>query len=78
MQSLLILRNKREVERVNIGENIRRIRKQKGLIQEYVAQKAGITPSMLCQIEKGSKNLTLQRGKAIADVLECTLEEFFE
>ena len=70
MQSLLILRNKREVERVNIGENIRRIRKQKGLIQEYVAQKAGITPSMLCQIEKGSKNLTLQRGKAIADVLE--------
>ena len=78
MQSLLILRNKREVERVNIGENIRRIRKQKGLIQEYVAQKAGITPSMLCKIEKGSKNLTLQRGKAIADVLECTLEEFFE
>lgn len=63
---------------MEIGENIRRIRKQKGLIQEYVAQKVGITPSMLCQIEKGNKNLTLQRGKAIADVLECTLEEFFE
>lgn len=78
MQSLLILRNKQEVERVGIGENIRRIRDQKGLKQMYVAQKAGIEPSMLCQIEKGVKNPSIRTGKAIADILGCTLDELLE
>lgn len=72
------LYRKWEVETVKIGENIRRIRNEKGLQQRYVARKAGITQSMLSQIEKGGKNLTLQKGKAIADVLGCTLEELLE
>ena len=33
-----------------IGENIRRIRKDKGLTQAYVARQAGITQAMLCWI----------------------------
>ena len=45
-----------------IGENIRRIRKDKGLTQAYVARQAGITQAMLCWIERGTRNPTLQVG----------------
>lgn len=60
---------------MSIGENIRRIRNEKGLKQKYVAKNAGIGQPMLCQIEKGVKNPSIQTGKAIADILECTLDE---
>lgn len=60
---------------MNVGENIRRIRNERGLKQQYVAEEAGITRAMLCQIERGTKNPSLQTGKMIADVLECSLDE---
>ena len=58
-----------------IGENIRRIRKDKGLTQAYVARQAGITQAMLCWIERGNRNPTLQVGMAIAKVLGCTVDD---
>lgn len=59
---------------MSVGQNIRRIREEKQLTQAYVAEQAGISQAMLCQIERGTKNPSLQIGKAIADVLECGLE----
>ena len=58
-----------------IGENIRRIRKDKGLTQAYVARQAGITQAMLCWIERGTRNPPLQVGMAIAKVLGCTVDD---
>ena len=37
--------------------------------------KAGITQAMLCWIERGTRNPTLQVGMAIAKVLGCTVED---
>lgn len=59
---------------MSVGENIRRIREEKDLTQAYVAEQVGISQAMLCQIERGTKNPSLQIGKAIADVLGCGLE----
>ncbi|MFR4440012.1 MAG: helix-turn-helix domain-containing protein [Hungatella sp.] len=59
---------------MSVGENIRNIRQEKGLTQAYVAKQAGITQAMLCQIERGTKNPSLQIGKEIADVLGCALD----
>lgn len=59
---------------MSVGENIRRIREEKGLTQAYVAETIGISQAMLCQIERGTKNPSLQIGKEIADVLGCGLE----
>ena len=59
---------------MSVGENIRRIRMEKDFTQAYVAEQAGISQAMLCQIERGTKNPSLQIGKEIADVLECPLE----
>lgn len=69
---------RKEMEKMNVGENIRRIRTGKGLKQEEVSERVGITQSMLCQIERGTKNPSLQTGKLISDVLGCSLEELLE
>ena len=45
---------------MSVGANIRRIREEKGLTQAYVAEQAGITQAMLCQIERETKNPSLQ------------------
>ena len=60
---------------MNVGYQIRRIRELKGLTQAFVAEKAGISQAMLCQIERGTKNPSLQIGKEIAGILGCDLEE---
>lgn len=59
---------------MSVGENIRRIRETKNLTQASVAEQAGISQAMLCQIERGTKNPSLQVGKEIADTLGCKLE----
>lgn len=59
---------------MNVGENIRYIREKRNLTQAYVATQAGISQAMLCQIERGTKNPSLQVGKEIANTLGCDLE----
>lgn len=66
------------VEKMNVGGNIRRLREQLGLKQVDVANRVGITQAMLCQIERGTRNPSLQVGKAIADILGCTIEQLLE
>ena len=59
---------------MNVGENIRRKREQMELTQAYVAEQAGVTQAMLCQIERGTRNPSLQLGAEIAKILNCSLE----
>ncbi len=63
---------------MSVGENIRRIREEKKLKQSYVAQQAGVTPAMLCQIERGTRNPSLQLGAEIAKILDCSLDNLLE
>ncbi len=37
------------------GDNIRRIREEKGLTQARLAERAGIFQAMLCQVERGDE-----------------------
>ncbi len=60
---------------MSVGANIRRIREEKGLTQAYVAEQAGITQAMLCQIERETKNPSLQVGVEIARLLGCKIED---
>lgn len=63
---------------MSVGANIRRRREKLGLTQAYVAEEAGITQAMLCQIERGSKNPSLQVSLEIARILQCKVETFAE
>ena len=60
---------------MSVGNNIRRLRENKKIQHKFLAEKAGVTQSMLSQIEKGIKNPSLQVGKEIADILGCKMED---
>ena len=60
---------------MSIGENIRRIREKKNITQKELAAKVFVGNSMICQIERGTKVLTVPLGKAIADALGCSLDD---
>ncbi len=60
---------------MNVGENIRRLRVDKKITQSELAEVVGISQAMLCQIERGTKNPSLQIGKEISDALGCTIDE---
>ena len=56
-----------------IGIRIAEIRKQKGLTQEALAGKMGVSPKYLSSIERGKENPTLKMLVNLADTLEIDL-----
>lgn len=63
---------------MSIGENLRKLREKAGLSQNELARRANVTPAAINMIEKGTRNLALATGKDIADVLGCSLYDFFD
>lgn len=61
---------------MNIGENTKKIRLEAGLTQEELAKKVGVGRSMLAQIERGTKTLSLPLAIDLADALECSVYDF--
>lgn len=60
---------------MSIGEKVKIKRLQQGLRQEDLALITGVTRSMIGQIERGTKTLTVPLGKEIARALNCSLED---
>lgn len=58
--------------------DIRSLRMEQGLSQIELAEKIGITQAMLCYIERGSRKLSLDTAKKLADVLGCKVENLVE
>jgi len=55
---------------VNVGDNIKRLRKMRGLTQADLGRKLGITQSAIGQFEKGSSSLKLETIEKIANALD--------
>ena len=55
---------------VAFGQQVRRIRKEKGLSQEALAALADIDRSYMGHIERGNKNVTLTKIYQIAKALD--------
>lgn len=59
---------------MEIGERIKEIRLMRGLTQTELGERLGIVKSAICQVERGAEtNLTIDRIKAFADALGCSL-----
>lgn len=58
---------------MNIGMNIKAKREEAGLQQAELAAKVGVTQSMICQIERGTKACSMQLGAEIAAALGCKI-----
>ena len=78
MQEQKIKQNK-----INIGANIKRIRKQQNIKQTEMVQKLDllgvyITRQMLVKIERGDQHIYASQLKAIKEVLNTTYDELFK
>lgn len=60
-----------------VGDKIRWLRWKKRIKQKELAKKAGLSPSVLCNIEQG-KRATPEQLKSIANALEINVEELLE
>lgn len=62
---------------VNVGLRIKNIRIEKNLLLKEVADRCGVSSSLLSQIEKGTANPSLNTIKSIAQALEVPIFNFF-
>ncbi len=62
---------------LNLGATIASFRHAKGMTNKELSELAGVTPSMLSQIENGGANPSIATLKAIADALDEPLPYFF-
>lgn len=63
---------------IEIGQRIRSYRLQNGLNQEELAEKCGLHPTYIGQVERGEKNATLESVSKIANGLSLPLSKLFE
>ena len=60
------------------GLNLRNIRKAKNLKQYHVAERCGIHKKNYTNIERGKRNITISKVKAIATALDLPLDQLFK
>jgi len=58
---------------VNIGRNIKRLRKEKKISQKQLAEKLNVTHFWICKLESGKRNTTIFRLNEIAFYLDTDL-----
>lgn len=59
------------------GENFKRIRKAKKLTQDAVAERSGMSPSYISEVETGSANPTLSTTEKLAEGLGVGIFDLF-
>lgn len=61
-----------------INNNLSEVRKDKGLTQEELAEKSGISRVTIANIERGAvTNLKISTMLSLANALDSTVEEIF-
>lgn len=60
-----------------IGQRLRTYRREAGLTQESLAEKAGLHPTYIGQIERGEKNLTVVTLEKLLNAMSVSFSDFF-
>ena len=63
---------------VEIGKRIRNYRVNQNLSQEKLAEKCGLHPTYIGQVERGEKNATIESIEKISSALSVPLSTLFE
>ena len=61
-----------------LRENLRKIRTEKGLTQEYISLESGISRSHIAMIEAGKRDVTISTLFKISRALNVTINKIFE
>ena len=62
----------------HVGKRLRGYRVAAGMSQERLAEKAGLHPTYIGQVERGEKNLTIESLEKITNALEVPMAAVFE
>lgn len=62
----------------DIGKNIKKIRKEKGVSQKQLAERLGTSPQNLAQYENGKRTPKIDTLRKIAAALECKVSDIDE
>jgi transcriptional regulator with XRE-family HTH domain len=62
----------------HLGNKVREARSRLGLSQRQLAERAGLSPGMLCLIERGETNPSVQSLLGLAEALGLSLASFFD
>lgn len=60
---------------MTVGERIRALREAKGLTQQILGERVGVSRGMIAQIERDTKQVTIPLGRDLARELGTTLDE---
>lgn len=72
---MIHVKNKQLID--SFGEQLRKVRKEKGLSQRDLAYAADVSISQISRIERGEVNVTISSAYAIAIAMDITLAELF-
>jgi transcriptional regulator with XRE-family HTH domain len=64
--------------RERVGLNLQRLRREKGLSQEELADRAGIHQTYLSGVERGKRNPTVVVLQRIAEALDADIADLVE
>lgn len=66
-----------ELDYDKLGKRVKEIREEKGLSQETVAERAGMSANHLSHIECANTKASLEKFVNLANALDTTLDAFF-
>ncbi|MGB9812470.1 MAG: helix-turn-helix domain-containing protein [Thermovenabulum sp.] len=68
------------IENINIiiGKNIKKYRTSKKMTRKKLAEKLGISPQYLYNIENGQRRINAEKLYAISKILNVSIEKFFK
>ena len=61
---------------IKFGKNLRRLRSERGLTQNELADRMGVRPASICAMECGQANATLSTVSRLAAALDVDASEF--
>ena len=64
------------IDKSSIGKIIQKLRKDKNITQEELAEKVDITPNYLSKVERGLSSPNAETFLKMAEALSFTLEDF--
>lgn len=64
--------------KLKVGKRIRELRKELGISQEALANKAEIDRTYVTDVENGRRNISIENLKKLVNALEINLKDFFD
>ena len=64
--------------RQRFAHNLRRVRLEKGLSQEALADLAGLHRTYIGSIERGERNISIDNIERLANALDCKVTELLK